>query len=285
MEMDHLFEQESGENSFLSLLKGETKASESKEKGSLYEQNIPIWVTLFSELFRNIKETLEKIKSFTHDSREKFSDAEYGEYFYITILKDIAKTDAVLNCFSDYLKINSPIPKTNTIHILLEEVLKNHEHVFGDKKIQIFKKQYEENLPETSIHDEPLRFILNAVLQYALPSVPPNGNIGFLTRSFEPREDKEGGKFLLQRDGKYIEILIAFTGYEKGEEHLKISRFNPTNPQKEMGDFILQLVEGILKMNHGMMKIKVDHEKPITLISLILPVERRKIVHYQSTTA
>jgi hypothetical protein len=44
-------------------------------------------------------------------------------------------------------------------------------------------------------------------------------------------------------------------------------------------------VEEIIKMNRGMMEIKVDGEKLITMISLILPMEKRRTVHYQSTTA
>jgi len=47
----------------------------------------------------------------------------------------------------------------------------------------------------------------------------------------------------------------------------------------------LRLAEEIIKKNRGMIKFKVDDEKPITLISLTLPIERRKMVHYQSTTA
>jgi len=40
-------------------------------------------------------------------------------------------------------------------------------------------KKLEKDLPETSMHDEQVRFILNSVLQYAILSTPPNGTIGF----------------------------------------------------------------------------------------------------------
>ncbi len=285
MERKRFLEQENGKNSFLSLLKGEDKINELKERDSVTVQNIPSWFTLFAELFSNIKDTLEKIKSIAHLSREKFSDTEYAEFFYKTIIKDIAKTDSVLNCFADYLKINSPIPKINTVHILLEEVLKNHEDILGEKKIKIFKKQYEENLPETSVHDEQLKFILDSVLQYAIHSIPPQGSLGFLTRFFEGQETREEGKTLSQSDGKYIEILVAFTGYEKGSHPFETELVNPAPQQGGMDDFVLRLAEEIIKKNRGMIKFKVDDEKPITLISLTLPVERRKMVHYQSTTA
>ncbi len=285
MEKDRPPEQENVENSFISLLKEGAKAPESKEKHPFDEQNISSWLTLFAELSRGIKDSLEKIKSFAHLSREKFSDQEYGEFFYRTISNDIAKTDALLSCFANYLKINSPIPRTNTVHLILEEVIRKYENLLEEKKVSIFKKQYEENLPETSLHDEQLRFIINSILQYAIPSIPPQGNIGFLTRSLEAQEIQDGGKSPMQKDGKYIEILTGFTCYKNGSGPLEAVLGNSAPPQNERDDFILRLVEEILKVNRGMMKIRVDSEKPITLISLILPIERRKKVQYQTTTA
>lgn len=285
MEKDRFLEQENVQNSFISLLKGGAKTPDSKEKPYPDEQNTPSWLTHFAELSRSIKDSLEKIKSFVNLSREKFSDQEYGEFFYRTISSDIAKTDALLNCFANYLKINSPIPRANTVRIILDEVLKKYENLLEDKKIKIFKKQYAENLSETSLHDEQLRFIINSILQYAIPSIPPQGSIGFLTRSLEAQEVQDGGKSSLQKDGKYIEILTGFNGYKDESDQLEAVLVNPSPPQKERDDFILQLVEEIIKMNRGMMKITVDKEKPITLISLILPIERRRRVQYQSTTA
>lgn len=285
MEKDRSLEHENVENSFISLLKGGTKAPEPNEKRSPDEQNFSSWLALFAELSHGIKDSLEKIKSFVHLSREKFSDQEYGEFFYRTISNDIAKTDALLSCFANYLKINSPIPRANTVHIILEEVLKKYDHLLEEKKVNKFKKQYEENIPETSLHDEQLRFIINSILQYAIPSIPPQGSIGFLTRSLEVQEVQEGGKSPLQKDGKYIEILIGFTCYKKGGEPLEAVLGNPASSQNERDDFILRLVEEIIKLNRGMMRIRVDSEKPITLISLLLPIERRKRVQYQSTTA
>jgi nitrogen-specific signal transduction histidine kinase len=223
---------------------GGAKTPESKEKPPLDEQNIPSWLTLFAELSRGIKDSLEKIKSFVHLSREKFGDADYAEYFCKTISGDISKTEAVLNCFTNYLKINSTLPKTNTVHHILEEALKYYENALEDKKI---KKQYEENLPETSLRDEQLRFIMTSILQYAIPSIPLQGSIGFLTRSFEAGKVVDGGKSLFQKNEKYIEVLAGFTGYQNGSQQLENILVNPVSPQRENDDFILHLVEKIIK--------------------------------------
>lgn len=263
---DPFCEQENGKNSLISLLMGGAKTPESKEKPSLDEQNIPSWLTLLAKLSRGIKDNLEKIKSFVHLSREKFGDADY----------------AVLDSFTNYLKINSPLPKTNTMHHILEEALKYYENALEDKKI---KKQYEENLPETSLRDEQLRFIITSILQYAIPSIPLQGSIGFLTRSFEARKVVDGGKSLFQKNENYIEVLAGFTGYQNGSQQLENILVNPVSPQRENDDLILHLVEEIIKMNRGMMEIKVDGEKLITMISLVFPMDKRRTVHYQSTTA
>ena len=285
MEKDRPLEQENVENSFISLLKGGANTPESKKERTADEQNISSLLMLFAELSHGIKGSLEKMKSLVHLSREKFTDQEYGEFFYRTISNDIAKTDALLSCFTNYLKINSPIPKENTVHLILEEVSKKYEKILEGKKVTQFRKQYEENLPQASLHDEQLRFIINSILQYAIPSIPPQGSIGFMTRSLDAQEVQNVGKSPLQKDGKYIEILIGFTCYKNGGEQLGAILENPASPQIERDDFILRLVEEIIRVNRGTMRIRVDSEKPVTLISLMLPIERRRRVQYQSTTA
>ena len=279
-----ILEQDDGENSLISLLKGGTETSESKEENPFDKQNTPSPLGLFSELIRNINDSLEKIKSFAHLSREKFGDPEYADYFYKTISNDIVKTEVVLNCFDYYLKINSPLPRTNRVHLLLEEALQYYENEFEDKKIKVFKTRYEKNLPETNLHDEQLRFIINSILQYAVPSIPLHGRIGFLTRPLEVQKGMETGTSPLQKDEKYVEILTGFTGYQNGSQPLETVLATPAPPPKERDDFILHLVAEMIERNRGMMRIKVDDEKLITMISLILPMERRR-THYLSTTA
>ena len=285
MEKDPLLQQENAENSFISLLKGGAKIPEPGEKPSLDDQNIPSWPTLFAEMSQSVKDNLEKIKSLVHLSREKFTDQDYGKFFYRTISNDIAKTNALLSCFANYLKINSPVPRKYTVHMILDEVLKKYEGLFEDKKVKIFKQHYAEYLPETSIHDEQLRFVISSILRYALPSIPPQGSIGFLTRSLEAHEVQDAGKSLPQTDENYVEILTGFNCYKNGSEPLETVLVDPSAPQKERDDFILRLAEEIIKANRGMMKTRVDPEKLITLISLILPVERRKKPQFQPTTA
>jgi hypothetical protein len=47
-------------------------------------------------------------------------------------------------------------------------------------------------------------------------------------------------------------------------------------------DLILRFVKEVVQRNQGMMKIEGDEKKAKTFISLRFPVERRKVVYYQS---
>jgi len=44
----------------------------------------------------------------------------------------------------------------------------------------------------------------------------------------------------------------------------------------------LRLVQEILKKHHGRITFEVQEKKPRTLISLMLPIERRKVIYYPS---
>jgi hypothetical protein len=139
----------------------------------------------------------------------------------------------------------------------------------------------EKDLPETIVHDEQLRYILNALLQYAIPSIPPNGSIGFLTKSFDGPAQTTADKNFHPKDGRYIEILIVFTGYKKPVEQFETVLGIPAIQKEEAVELELRLIKEIIRKNRGMMKFEVNEKKPRTVISLKFPAERRKLIYYQ----
>jgi hypothetical protein len=242
------------------------------------EQNPPFMTSFFIELIQRIKNTLGSIRNYTQISRGKFSDKEFGEYFYRSVTEDIEKIDIVLNGLINYIRLNTPIRKTDTVHHLIEEVLKKHQAKLEEKGIKLFKK-FESDLPETIVPDEQLKYILNSVLQYVLGSISPNLSIGLYTRSFFLEKDVGEGSALFKKDGRYIEIAVVFMGYKKPAE----KQAGATTLQKEEPlDLILRFVKEVVQRNQGMMKIEGDEKKGKTFISLRFPVERRKVVYYQS---
>src|SRR5208337_4519020 len=104
------------------------------------EQNAPFLTSFFIDLIQRIKSNLASIKNYTQISRGKFSDREFGEYYYRAVNEDIDKMNMVLNSLLDYIKVHTPIRKTNTVHNIMEEVLKKHQAKLDGKGIKVFKK-------------------------------------------------------------------------------------------------------------------------------------------------
>ncbi|OGP65375.1 MAG: hypothetical protein A2169_07215 [Deltaproteobacteria bacterium RBG_13_47_9] len=236
------------------------------------------------ELIHRIKNPLVSIKTFTQLLREKFNDVEFREYFYRIVTEDIERIDSVLNGLLNYIKINTPMAKTNTVHSILEEVLGKSETQIGDKGIKIFKK-FEGDLPEITVHDEQLRYIFDSLLQYAISTVPPNGSIGFLTKTLPSQHLTTESKPLIQGDGNWIEILIVFSGFRKAVEHIESALGIPVLQKEDMIELELRLVKEMVQKNKGTMKLEVNQKKLRTLISLRFPVERRRTVFYPTITA
>jgi hypothetical protein len=280
MEND-IFETEQEKNSVGSFPnKAGSDPPKSKEKDPPTEQDPPFLSSFLVELIDSIKNTLISIKNVSQLSADKFNDVEFRKYSQRSITEDIKKIDSVLNSLLNYIHINTPITKSNTISLILEEVLEANEKQIQSKNIKIFKK-CEKDLPETFIHDEQMRFILNSVLQYAILSTPLEGTIGFLIKSFDFLNETLGKKIPPERNGGYIEAAIGFIGGKNPTEQSKDIPASSAIQKEETTKLILQLVKEILQRNHGGMTYEVDPKKPRTLITLRFPIERRKVVYYE----
>ena len=238
----------------------------------------------YVELFNRVKASLAALQAYAFLSLDNSKDKELAEHFYKIVNADIEKTISLLDCFNDYINFSTPMIKKNTVNILIEEVIKKHVSQFQEKKVNIIKKQFENGLPETILPDEQLKYILNSLIEYVLLSIPLNGNIGFLTRLFDIEALTSEEKRKLQKDGKYLEILVVSTSYEKSSEQIEFVPVIPANPQQEEAtELILKLAKEIVKKNRGMLRQKVYEDKKMTFISLILPVEKRNVVRYPSS--
>jgi hypothetical protein len=238
--------------------------------------------SLLIELIQHTKNTLDSIKTLSHLSRGKFSDKEFGEFFYRTITKDIENNYQVLNSFLNYIKTTTPIRKRGTVNALIEEVLKKHQVRLAEKKTKIFRN-LGKDLPETIVPDEQLRFILDSVLQYAMASMPSDGNIEFLTKSYALRKESSV-EAISEKDRKDIEVIVAFTSYKKPVEKSMEELRKPTPKEEFVSEALLRLVDATVKMNQGVTRLEVDETKAQKSVFLKLPVERRNVVFYESTS-
>ena len=255
--------------------KGEVESPQSKENIIPNERVAFLLFPFFIELIDQFKDTLKSLKNFTRIFQEKFNDKEFGVYLNRIITEDIKKIELVQNSLLTYIRINNPIIKTNTVNTLIEEELKKYQAELEEKKIKLFKT-LEKNLPETAVPDDQLRYILSCILQYVMALIGANGNLGLFTKHFavqrELGEDKEG---------RFIEILMVYTGYKKPTEQPGPSLGISAHRKERILDLALRLVDEIVQRNRGMMKFEEDEKKGKTTISLRFPVERRKVVYYQ----
>ena len=278
------FETEKEENPLDSFLKrAGLDPAISKEKDAPGDHDSPLMSSFLLELIHSIKNKLISIKTASSLSADRFNDGEFRKVVQRSITEDIKEIDSVLNSLLNYIHINTPIIKSNTISNILEEVLEANKKQIEDKKIKLFKK-CEKDLPETFIHDEQLRFILNSALQFAILSTPPEGRIGFLIKSFDPHNGGPDKKASPEKNGGYIEAAIGFTGGKDPFEAPRNVSAKSGDRKEEPSRLILQLVKEILLKNHGTMTYEVHPKKPRTLITLRVPMERRKVVYYEPIT-
>jgi len=275
------------DKSFLSsfLSNDGKERSASKEEGPSNGQNGSSLSLYYNELLSRIKASLSAMQAFAYLSKENFKDQELGEQFYKIVNEDIEKTISLLNCFDDYLSFSTPMTKRNTVNTLVEEVIKNHESEFEERKIKIIKKQFDHDLPEAILPDEQLRYVLTSIIECTLLSIPPNGSIGFLTRLFDMEGLNGEEKSQLKKDRKYLEILVvsASDADERSGQPMEGAPGIPARPQQEEAiELILKLAKQIMTKNRGVMRYKTYDNKPMTFISLILPIERRNVVRYPS---
>jgi len=231
----------------------------------------------FIELIDQFKDTLKNLKNLTKIFQEKYGDKEFSAYLNRIISEDIKKIELVQNSLLNYIRINNPVTKTNTVNTLIEEELKKYELELEEQKIRIFKT-LEKSLPETAVPDDQLRYILSCVLQYIMALIPPAGNLGLFTKNVVLQ--KEMGE---DREWKFVEILIAYTGFRKPAEQFRSPLGIPAHQKEKILDLALRLVDEIVQRNRGMMKFEEDEKKAKATVSLRFPVERRKVVYYEQS--
>jgi len=274
------FESEKEDNPIDSFQKKEElKPTESKKDGLPNEQDPPFMDSFLIELVQSIKDSLASIYHATVLTMDKYDDVEVRKHSHTQVKEEIKKMDSLLNSVLNFININTPIIKTNTLHIIFEEILEANEKQLRQKNIKIIKR-CEKDLPETFIHTEQVKFILHSVLQYAIFSTPPNESIGFLIKSCDFHNGTVAEKASAENNRRYIEVMIGFNGDRKQSDKSDNQSEAQGDQREGMIDLILKLAKEILQRNHGMM-VETHGKKSNTLITLRFPVERRKVVYYE----
>lgn len=278
------FELNDENNPFESFLKeADAKPAEPKKENLPKEQApLPFMTSFLVELVHCIKNSLASIYHTTSLTMEENNDTETKKDSHTQVKQDIQKIDSLLNSLLNFININTPIAKENTLYVILEEILEANEKQLRGKNIKIIKK-FEKDLPETYIHNEQVRFILHSVLQYTIFSTPRNETIVFLMKALDFHDGMDTKKDSPEKKRRYVELMVGFDGDGKLTGPLENLLQMPED-QRQPTDLILILANEILTKNRGSMTIESNGKRPKTLITLRFPIERRNVVYYEPIT-
>ena len=253
--------------------KEEGKPKESIKEGLQNEPSPSFMDSFLVEMAHSIKNALASLDHATVLTMDKYDDVEIRKRSRSQVKEEIKKIDSVLNTLLSFINVNTPIIKTSTLYVILEEILEASNKQLRRKNIKTYKK-YENDPPDTFIHPEQVRFILHSALQYAILSTPPDEVIGFLMKSSDPNNGAGAEKPSPGNNRRYAEVMIGFDEDGKSGSKSEILSETPSNRNKGMAGLILRLAKDVLERNHGMMI--ETRKRSETILTLRFPIERRK---------
>lgn len=252
----------------------------------------PFLFYFLTELVHHIKKTLFSVNYYVQLPSERMTDEDFRKKTQEKVSLDIKKIDSVLNSLLNYINITTPIVKTDTIYVIFEEILEANDKLIRGKRLRVFNR-CEKNLPETFMHNEQVRFVLNSLFQYAAHSAPLDGHIGVLIKYFDSQNGNGGNggngrnggnggnghKENTAHQGGYIGIAMGFSDSKKSSEPPVVGDLSPLGD--EPVNLILELAKEIIQKNRGTVQFDTDEKKGKTLITVRLQTERRKAVYYE----
>jgi len=257
----------------------ELEISQSEENIVPNERTAFLLFPFFIQLIDQFKDTLKNLRNQTRIHKEKFRDQEFGEHLDRIIMGNIKKIELLQNNLFNYIRINNPLIKTDTVNTIIDEELKKYQVELEEKKIKLFKT-LEKNLPETAVPDDQLRYILTCLLQYVIASLLPNVSLGLFTKSLVIQRERGVDQAPAQREEKYVEILMAFTSPQTPMDQFEPASGSPGRQKEGILNLTLRLLDEMVQKNRGVMTFREDEKKKRTIISLRFPMERRKVIYY-----
>ena len=251
-----------------------TRPLESPEDALRTEPNTVPLSSFLVDLICTVRKSLEEVVNQIQIYEKKYSQNGLRECFF-RIRSDIAKIDFLFDNLLQYNKLTTPIKKTNTVYNLIENILKKYQPLFEKNETLIFRR-FENDLPEVTVPDEQLGYILESVLQYILSLLPSGGGISFATRCLVIQGRKDEKKPLLEENTHWVEIAMIFTRYRSSmEQQMALLGTQEHQTNQNPSDLILQLAKKMVDKNRGLMEVDLTEERNNSSISLLLPAEKK----------
>ncbi len=260
----------------------QTDLETSKDRRASGEPPIPssgTWV----ELLHHLRTFLVQLKGLIRLSEGRFIDKRFGEFFCGSLHRHLDTIEVLMKEYLDYIRVSTPIEKRDTVHHLIEDVLKKYQGLLEEKGIKLFKR-FEPDLPETTVPEDPLRFVLNSLLWYALTWIAPIASMGFLTKVQPLRiETTTKEETPLRTERQDIEMMFVLSGHKDPLRSSGTPVEIPVPQREGIAGFMLRLIEEIDRNNGGESKIQSDPKKAWISFSLTFPRERRRKTYYRSS--
>lgn len=241
---------------------------------ALTEQSDPLSVTFFVALASEIMSSLTKTREYARFSEKAPAENGSAKSFW-QIANDIEKIERLLDVYIAFLKINTPAREANTVHSVIENVLKKHGDKLKEKNLRPFRK-FENDLPEIIVHHKQLEYILDHLLQYIIGLISPNADIGFYTSSrTRNKMVAQGQQAVSDKDPQYVYISVVLTGCrEPVKQFGKKPRLQDDQQGEMLFSLMMRFIEETVRKNQGMLKVETDEEKKRTLFTMRFPVVR-----------
>ena len=280
LEMKFGTESDNDDSLFSLLSEIDAGRSFSQKAISPHGRNDSFLSSFLIQMIPAIKSKLGSIRNFALIPADHFKDFRLIRSFQHNIKDNVKAVDSVLNVLFNFINIDTPIAKGDTVYSILEEVLEANEREIENKHLRI-SRESESNLPETVIYDEQVKFILNSLLQYAILSTPVGGSIDFMLRTSDRQKVGTNTRALAETKGGFIEVRVSFSKNRQKSVQQNDPSGIPSAQKEGTLNLLLDLVREILEKNHGMLSREVDEQSLRTTITLRFPTERRKVVYYK----
>jgi hypothetical protein len=167
------------------------------------------------------------------------------------------------------------VPRKGTIRLILDESLKKVQGGMEEKRIR-WSMEFEEDLPETTLPDTHLSFVLDSILQYAFVSTPPQGGIRISAKSVAAAIGTEKKLRPAVGSGGRVQIRVVLSDRGTAMADAGMPPGAPPFKAESAVPLELRLAGQVVRRHHGVMELETDEKDGRTSVFLKLPVERRR---------